>query len=362
MKLSLTTDDRPPLSSLDRDGARMWAEKLNQPAYRGDQLWSALNLRGVQDVEQITGFPKALREELRSSARLRSVEVITHLVSAKDGAEKVLFRLRGGVTVESVLIPGRNAGGGQRYTVCVSSQAGCPAACSFCATGLAGFVRNLSTAEIVDQIMFFVDQLKARDERVNNVVYMGMGEPFLNVPSVASSIARICDPGGLGLGERHVTVSTVGIVPQIERFGSWGGQVNLAVSLHAPNDELRSRLVPYNHHFPLADLMTAVRGYTVKSGRRVSFEYVLLRGVNDTIALARELGKLIHPFGGLAHVNVIPWNPFREGRFIRSEGPDADTFVDELRSAGINATIRYSKGLDISAACGQLRDQPAANV
>jgi 23S rRNA (adenine2503-C2)-methyltransferase len=159
------------------------------------------------------------------------------------------------------------------------------------------------------------------------------------------------------MGARSITVSTVGIVPQMRAFTRWAGQVNLAVSLHAPNDELRSQLVPYNQHFPISDILSAVQEHVQATHRRVSFEYVLLRGENDNEDLARELGELLRPLGGFAHVNLIPWNPFREGRFIRSEGPDADAFATAVRAAGVNATIRYSKGLDISAACGQLRER-----
>jgi 23S rRNA (adenine2503-C2)-methyltransferase len=208
--------------------------------------------------------------------------------------------------------------------------------------------------------MYFAHEVRETGGRIANVVFMGMGEPLLNTRHVRDAIERLTDRDGLGMGERHITVSTVGIVPQIRSFIEWGGQVNLAVSLHAPNDELRSRLVPYNQHFPLNALMAAVKDYTRRTSRRVSFEYVLLRGVNDTAELAAELAALLRPLGGMAHDNVIPWNPFREGRFIRSEGPDADLFADTLRAAGINTTIRYSKGLDISAACGQLREQVKA--
>jgi 23S rRNA (adenine2503-C2)-methyltransferase len=215
-------------------------------------------------------------------------------------------------------------------------------------------------AEIVDQVMYFSAQLRAGGRRVTNVVFMGMGEPFLNTAAVRGAIGRLNDPRGLNLSARGITVSTVGIVPQIRRFAEWGGQVNLAVSLHAPNDELRSTLVPYNAHFPVADIMSAVRDYVDRTHRRVSFEYVLLAGTNDAPELADELAHLLRPLRGAAHVNLIPWNPFREGRFIRSEGPDAERFAGILRRAGVNATIRYSKGLDISAACGQLREREAA--
>jgi 23S rRNA (adenine2503-C2)-methyltransferase len=191
---------------------------------------------------------------------------------------------------------------------------------------------------------------------------MGMGEPLLNTAEVRRAVRRLTDREGFGLGERHITVSTVGIVPQIRKYADWAGQVNLAVSLHAPSDELRSRLVPYNAHFPIASLMEAVQEYVERTHRRVSFEYVLLREVNDAFPLALELAQLLRPLGGLAHVNLIPWNPFREGTYVRSEGPDVAAFAAVLRRQGVNATIRYSKGLDISAACGQLREQAAKTV
>jgi len=204
--------------------------------------------------------------------------------------------------------------------------------------------------------MYFARVLREDGERVTNVVYMGMGEPLLNTTAVRQSIGMLLDSAGFNLGGRHVTLSTVGIVPQMRKLADWLGQVNLAVSLHAPNDELRSQLVPYNAHFPIGDLLDAVHEYLAATRRRVSFEYVLLRDVNDTPELARELGTLLRPFGGMAHLNLIPWNPFREGRYIRSEGPDADAFAEEARRAGLNVTVRYSKGLDINAACGQLRE------
>jgi 23S rRNA (adenine2503-C2)-methyltransferase len=327
------------------------------PAYRGGQIHAALNKRGVQSLDELTDLSLALREQIATEFRLRTAEVRFHLHSKRDRSEKVLFGLADGTTVESVLIRATNPDGAERNTVCVSSQVGCPAACTFCATGLGGFTRNLTAGEIVDQVLYFAHALRPSGGRVSNVVFMGMGEPFLNPVAVKLAVERLSDPAGFGLGERHITVSTVGIVPQIRRFAEWGGQVNLAISLHAPNDALRSSLVPYNEHFPLSDLMDASREYVQRTRRRLSFEYVLLRDVNDSLDLAAELAQLLRSLGGMAHVNVIPWNPFREGRFIRSEGPNADAFADALRERGVNVTIRYSKGLDISAACGQLREQ-----
>ncbi len=349
-------DSRPALSDLDGTTLEHWAETNGQPRYRARQLYSALHRRYVQSLDEVTELPVALRSALVQDYRVRTLETRVHLRSS-DRSEKVLFGLADGQTVETVLIRGRNAGGTRRNTVCVSSQVGCPAGCTFCATGLSGFGRNLTGSEIADQVIYFAHQLALEGDRVTNVVYMGMGEPLLNVGAVSASVERLTDAKGINLGRRSITISTVGIVPQLRRFSEWAGQTNLAVSLHAPNDELRSRLVPYNRHFPIADLIAAVRDYTDETRRRVSFEYVLLHGVNDSMEIGRGLVALLKPFGGYAHVNLIPWNPFRDGHFVRSEGPDADAFAGLLRAGGLRATIRYSRGLDISAACGQLRER-----
>lgn len=356
MGTTITLNTAPPLSALGMESAQDWAREHNLPAYRGRQLFHALTRQGIGEFSELTEFPLSLRRRLEVERPLRSLTVRTHLHSASDGSEKVLFALADGTTVETVLIPSSGAGEPHRHTVCVSSQVGCPAGCTFCATGLGGFGRNLTGYEISDQVMYFARALRPEGRHVTNVVFMGMGEPFLNTPSVRDAVQRLTDAAGFGLGQRHITISTVGIVPQIRKFAAWGGQVNLAISLHAPNDELRTSLVPYNRRFPISDIMDAARDYIEATRRRVSFEYVLLKGTNDSVELARDLARLLAPFEGGAHVNLIPWNPFREGRFVRSEGPDAGTFARELRTAGINATIRYSKGLDISAACGQLRD------
>jgi 23S rRNA (adenine2503-C2)-methyltransferase len=216
-------------------------------------------------------------------------------------------------------------------------------------------MRNLSTDEIVDQVEFFAGRLRRRGEHLDNVVYMGMGEPFLNYGRVMESITVLRDPAGLGLGARRITVSTVGIVPVFARFTRDAGEVNLAVSLHAPNDQLRTRLVPYNHQFPIGSIMGEVRDYVQTTRRRVSFEYVLLHGTNDSRDLAVELGALLRPLKPLVHVNLIPWNPFGGAGFSRGTREAAEDFEGWLARAGINTTIRYSKGLDIDAACGQLR-------
>jgi 23S rRNA (adenine2503-C2)-methyltransferase len=351
---------QPSLSELNLAALQSLMCEHGLAPYRAGQVFAALWKRGAQDISELTELPFEARTALASAYRVRTLEVRAHLRSQADGSEKVVFGLRDGTTIETVLIPGRNASGRRRLTVCVSSQVGCPAACTFCATGLSGFARNLSAGEIADQVMFFAGAARFSGERIDNVVFMGMGEPLLNVPNVREAVRLLLDSSGLGMGDRHITISTVGIVPQLRRFAEWAGQVNLAISLHAPSDDLRSQLVPYNRHFPISEIIDSVAAYVEVTGRRVSFEYVLLRGVNDGSELARDLAQLLRPLGPHAHVNVIPWNPFREGRFERSEGPDADRFARIVRQNGINTTIRYSKGLDISAACGQLREQVQA--
>lgn len=362
VSLRLNASQAMPFSAFSIENAQDWAREHQLPPYRGRQLFYALSKLSIFEFSELTQFPLELRQRMADERPLRSVRVRSHLYSPSDGSQKILFALDDGATVETVLIPSSHPEVPDRYTVCVSSQVGCPAGCTFCATGLNGFSRNLTAYEISDQVGYFSRALRLQNRKVSNVVFMGMGEPFLNVPAVRGAVQRLTNPDGFRLGQRHLTVSTVGIVPQIQKFADWGGQVNLAISLHAPNDELRESLVPYNRRFPIGHILDAARTYISSTRRRVSFEYVLLKGTNDSAGLARELGRLLAPFGGSAHVNLIPWNPFQEGRFIRSEGPAADEFARELRSAGINATIRYSKGLDISAACGQLRDDDVKKV
>ena len=344
-------------SSLKLEEIQEGLVRLGEPAYRSRQLYDALHRRGLWDWTDLSEWPISLRARASDIRPLRSLDVNVDLKSPRDGTTKVLFGAGTSGHIEAVLMGARTGKTRPRYTVCVSSQVGCPAACTFCATGIGGFSRNLSTAEIVDQVEFFAGRLHREGSHLQNVVYMGMGEPFLNYMRVMESINRLRSTGGLNIGARRITVSTVGIIPAIRRFAREGGEVNLAISLHAPNDELRSSLVPYNKRFPIADLMESALEYTAETGRRVSFEYVLLKGKNDDRGNALELSRLLKPFGQMAHVNLIPWNPFREGAFVRSEAPDTLAFREVLQRRGVNSTIRYSKGLDIDAACGQLRDR-----
>lgn len=265
---------------------------------------------------------------------------------ADDGETiKWLSELHDGKRVETVLMHYA-----ERSTVCVSSQAGCAMNCSFCATGQAGFDRNLTAGEIVEQVVMAMRQARSDGRRLTNIVFMGMGEPLANFDRLWPAITRIHDD--LGMGARHITVSTVGVVPGIRRMTEESLPVNLAVSLHAANDELRSTLVPLNKRYPIAELTDACRDYTAAKGRRLSFEWALIHDVNDRQQDARELADIALPLG--AHVNVIPLNP-TPGYLVRGSSPDAvQRFVGELRDLGVNATIRTTRGSDIDAACGQL--------
>jgi 23S rRNA (adenine2503-C2)-methyltransferase len=269
---------------------------------------------------------------------------------ATDGSEtiKTLYRTFDGQFVETVLMLYPD-----RATVCVSCQVGCAVGCAFCATGLGGLTRNLTAGEMVQQTIDAARRARDLGRSLTNLVMMGMGEPFHNYDATMKFVAILNDPHGLGFGARRITISTSGIVPMIDKLADEPYQVNLAISIHAPDDDLRSRLVPINRRYPIADLMAAVHGYIAKTGRRVSFEYALMRGINDSDETAQSLAALLR--GTLCHVNVIPLNPVDVLPYERPDKTGIDRFATILRDAGIPTTVRYSRGLEIAAACGQLR-------
>jgi 23S rRNA (adenine2503-C2)-methyltransferase len=321
--------------------------------YRLNQLYRAATKELVAELGDITALPAALREGLgRRGLRLSSVEPVVVRHSSDRQTSKGLFRLADGPEVEAVLMEHHN----DRSTVCVSSQAGCAYKCTFCSTGQAGFTRNLSATEIFDQARFFAIELAKKGKRVTNVVLMGMGEPFANYDAVMNAVRLLNDPHGFGLGHRHITISTVGLVPQIDRFADEGMQVNLAVSLHAPTDEIRSSIMPINRRYPIAELMAACRRYVEKTNRKVFFEYVMLAGVNDGLEVARALAKLMRA-SHLYHVNLIPYNATPDAELRGSGEAQIRAFHDVLEAAGVPCTIRVPMGRDIAAACGQLRAQ-----
>jgi 23S rRNA (adenine2503-C2)-methyltransferase len=324
-------------------------QSWGQPAYRARQIRRWLYVRGARSVDEMTDLPLALRERL-SGARFGAMEVATEQRSG-DGTIKRLYRLDDKRLVESVLMPYDDG----RRTACISSQVGCAMGCVFCATGQMGFVRQLSEAEIFAQAARFAAELTGRSERLSNVVLMGMGEPFHNYQAVLSAVRRIRDD--LGIGARKITVSTVGLVPHILKFAEEGLEVGLAISLHAATDAERGRLLPVNRRWNIETLLNAVRTYVDRTGRRVTFEWALIAGENDTLEQADALGKLLR--GLLCHVNLIPLNP--TGGF--AGGPSAQrsvgTFVDRLKQHGVSATVRVRRGIDIDAGCGQLRSRQA---
>jgi 23S rRNA (adenine2503-C2)-methyltransferase len=317
------------------------AASLGQPNYRGRQVFEWVHRRGVFDPGGMTNLPTDLRTRLASTWS----EDVRRLTSSDHQTTKLLLKLHDGQTIEAVEM----LAGDGRKTICVSSQAGCAMGCVFCVTGQFGFARNLEAGEIVEQVLRF----STSGRPVTNVVFMGMGEPLANYAEVLRAIRLLTHPLGLHLGARRITVSTAGVVPAMRRFADERLQVGLAISLHAPNDQLRAELMPINRRWPIAEVLAAADHYVDRTGRRVSYEYTLMSGVNDTDALADELAALLQ--GRLAHVNLIPLNPTEDVHLHASTTERALAFETRLRDRGIAATIRVNRGRDILAACGQLR-------
>ncbi|OLB76228.1 MAG: 23S rRNA (adenine(2503)-C(2))-methyltransferase RlmN [Actinobacteria bacterium 13_2_20CM_2_71_6] len=346
----------PPrhLADLDVAGRRAAVAALGEKEFRAGQLSTHYFGRLVRDPAGMTDVPAAARERLAADL-LPTLLTPVRAQSCDAGAtRKTLWRLHDGALVETVLM-----GYPDRVTVCVSSQAGCGMGCPFCATGQAGLTRNLSTAEIVDQVVWFAG-VAARGElpdcppRLSRVVFMGMGEPLANYARVLDAVRRLTDPApdGLGLSQRHVTVSTVGLVPAMHRLADENLAVTLALSLHAPDDELRDELVPVNQRWKVAEVLDAAWAYAGRTGRRISIEYAMIRDVNDQPWRADLLGRLLA--GRLAHVNLIPLNPTPGSRWDASPKPVEREFVRRLRAAGVPTTVRDTRGREIDGACGQL--------
>jgi len=321
-----------------------------EPRFRAAQVWRWVYHTLTDAPEEMANLPQSLRDRLAQETYIGRLEVVDVLTDAENLTRKVLFRTLDGELFESVLMRYTN-----RNTVCVSSQIGCPLGCPFCATGRGGFRRDLSTGEITAQVLHFAQELRQENAHVTNVVFMGMGEPMLNFDAVWTAILNLNDREGMALGIRRFTVSTAGIVPGIERMAQEGLAVGLAVSLHAPYDELRNQLVPINRRYPLARLLAACRQYIQRTGRRVTFEYALAKDVNDSLECARQTTKLLQ--GMLCHVNLIPLNPVSGCGYEPSPRERIIAFQDELVRARIRTTVRLSRGIEISAGCGQLRTQ-----
>jgi 23S rRNA (adenine2503-C2)-methyltransferase len=317
-----------------------------EPRFRTKQVWEWLYEKRVASFEAMSNLPKSLRERLASETTLGTLELEAEQQS-HDGTVKRLYRLSDGQLIESVLMEYDD----ERRTACISTQAGCAMGCVFCATGQMGFARHLTRDEIFEQALYFARDLETKGDRLSNVVLMGMGEPFHNYDETLAAIRRMMSD--LGIGARHITVSTVGLVPMIRRFADEGIQVKLAVSLHAATDDERSALLPINKKWNLRELIDACRYYVEKSGRRMTFEWTLIQGENDTPIQAHTLGNLLK--GLNCHVNVIPLNP--TSGYVG--GPSAmgrvENFVKILAEYGVTATVRVRRGIDIAAGCGQLK-------
>ncbi|MEL7332679.1 MAG: 23S rRNA (adenine(2503)-C(2))-methyltransferase RlmN [Cyanobacteria bacterium J06560_2] len=351
-----TTVDSPTASSTDelplvgrsKESLTEWVVSQGQPAYRGKQLHQWIYQKGIRSLDEVTVFSKQWRAEVKDFPVGRSH--IHHRSESPDGTIKYLLRLQDGLIIEAVGIPSD-----KRLTVCVSSQIGCPMGCDFCATGKGGFTRNLETYEIVDQVLTVQEDFQ---RRVSNIVFMGMGEPLLNSDNVVAAVRSLNQD--VGIGQRMITVSTVGIPGRIRRLAEERMQITLAVSLHASNQVLRRQLIPSAEKYPLTDLLDECREYVNLTGRRVTFEYVLLADVNDRPEHAVELASELRGFQ--THVNLIPYNPISEVDYQRPSRQRIDGFTQQLKDKGIAVSVRYSRGLEKDAACGQLRASKAVEA
>ncbi|HHY45931.1 MAG TPA: 23S rRNA (adenine(2503)-C(2))-methyltransferase RlmN [Firmicutes bacterium] len=327
--------------------------EMGLPRYRGRQVFRWIHKKQECSFHNMTDLPRDLRERLAVVFDIHEAGVITRQES-RDGTVKYLLGLRDGNAVEAACMRYRYG-----VTACVSSQVGCRMACKMCATGLSGFKRSLMVSEMLDQVFIMNRDVSRKGDRVRNVVMMGSGEPLDNYDNVIRFLRLLNEPAGLDIGFRRMTISTCGIIPGIYRLAGEGLPVTLSVSLHAPNDELRDRIVPVNRRYPISPLLDACRAYIRASGRRVTFEYSLIRGVNDSLSCARELGGILK--GMLCHVNLISFNPIEERSYERPDPVVIKEFAAVLKGYGISVTIRRTLGSDIDAACGQLRRRYCAS-
>lgn len=347
----------PEVRGLEKEEIVESMAKLQEQSFRGDQVFHWLQARAVQSWGEMTNLPVSLRKKLADNFTLAPLKLVQEQVS-RDGTRKYLWELADGEKVESVLLFHEGDVTRKRTTLCLSTQVGCPMGCGFCATGKLGLTRNLTVGEIVSQVLDLTALQRHRagkqgeQFKINNLVYMGMGEPLLNLPVVLKSIKLLNHKDGQNIGIRRITISTCGLVPQIDRLAEAGLDIVLAISLHAPNNELRNKIMPVNRQYPLEELLSACRRYIEKTGRRITFEYVLLKGFNDSLQAATELVALLR--GMKANLNVIPVNTICGEQYRKPSGEVVQRFVSFLQEKGIDAVIREEKGSDIAGACGQL--------
>ncbi|MEJ2748329.1 MAG: 23S rRNA (adenine(2503)-C(2))-methyltransferase RlmN [Anaerolineae bacterium] len=342
--------DKINLYELDFDELTQFMTRLGQPTFRAQQIWGWLYQRFAANFADMHNLPKSLREELAAQSYLAQPDIIANQHSSDGQTEKILSQLPDGQTIETVLMRYE-----RRRTLCISTQAGCAMGCVFCATGQMGFFRHLTVGEIIAPVLYFARQLAAEDEHVTNIVMMGMGEPLHNYSNTLKAVDRLTDENGFNLGARKITISTVGLVPAIRRYADEGRQTPLAISLHAATDTERDKLIPVNKRWPIAELMDACRYYIEKTGRRITFEWALIAGENDTVEQAQALGRLVQ--GMLCHVNLIPLNPTKGYGGGPSSRERVDKFQEVLGQYGVSSTVRVRRGIDIQAGCGQLRDR-----
>ena len=338
------------LFDLTFDELRLVLSDMGEEPFRAKQIYEGVYNKFAGSFDEIKGLPENLRDKLKGKISFTHLETQIDLLSSDGWTRKILFNLPDKAQVETVLM-----GYEKRRTACISTQAGCGLGCTFCATGQAGLQRNISAGEIVDQVLFFDRILHKRKEKLTNLVFMGMGEPFANYKEVMKSIDILTDPNGYNFGARRITISTVGLVPMIEKFTGEHSQINLAISLHAAENGLRDSMLPINKKYPLEVLIPVCRKYTEKTRRRISFEWAMIKGVNDTREQAKLLAKLLK--GMLCHVNLIPLNPTRGYDGRESSRENINKFRQILNKAGIPNTLRIRRGIDIHAGCGQLRQE-----
>ena len=344
---------RTPLYDLDLAALANFLQELGEPAFRARQVWQWLYQHYAASFAEMTSLPQGLRDKLAAVAVLDRARPVAEERSSDGQTTKVLFALPDGKLIETVRMDYD-----RRRTLCISSQAGCAMGCVFCATGQMGFLRHLTVGEIVAQVLYFARELATEGAHVTNIVVMGMGEPLHNYDQTLAAVDRLTDPAGFNLGARKITLSTVGLVPAIRRYADEQRQTPLAVSLHAATDEERDRLIPINRKWPLAELMAACRYYVERTGRRITFEWALIAGENDTPEQAQALGRLVR--GLLCHVNLIPLNPTAGYGGDPSSRERVTAFQAELTRYGVSSTVRVRRGIDIQAGCGQLRSRVVA--
>lgn len=343
------------LYDLSFDDLTQLLAQLGEPNFRARQIWQWLYQQHAADVSEMTNLSKSLRDELAAAVTTHPFTLVTTQHSSDGQTQKALFLLPDGNYIETVLMQYN-----KRRTLCISTQAGCAMGCVFCATGQMGFFRNLTVGEIVAQVLYFARELAQVGERVTNIVMMGMGEPLHNYENTLTAVDRLTAPDAFNLGARKITISTVGLVPAIRRYADEQRQTPLAISLHAATDAERNKLIPINKRWPIAVLMDAIHYYIEKTNRRITFEWALINGKNDTLEQAQKLGELLR--GMLCHVNLIPLNPTSAYNGMPSSPERVEAFQQELARYGVSSTVRVRRGIDIQAGCGQLRDRVVQNL